>query len=69
MVGLVLLIVVGTSIWVLFDEGEASWKWFFGCLALWIVVFPLYLATRARSRFQGYQRQAVDSVPERATKA
>ena len=55
------LIVLGTSIWVLFDamrigikkgqiEGFADLSavgWFFACLLLWIVVFPLYLVKRA----------------------
>jgi hypothetical protein len=49
-----------TSIWVLFDantigvekgqlEGVADmgpWGWFFACLLLWIIGFPLYLAKR-----------------------
>jgi len=53
---LILLIVIGTSIWVLFDarnigvkqkETDAGpWVWFFFCLLLWIIGFPMYLATR-----------------------
>ncbi|MGV8057303.1 MAG: SHOCT domain-containing protein [Smithellaceae bacterium] len=54
------LIVIGTSIWVLFDaksigvkkgqiKGIANmgpWGWFFVCLLLWIIGFPVYLAKR-----------------------
>ena len=57
---IVLLIVIGTSIWVLFDaksigvkkgqiKGIANmgpWGWFLSCLGLWIIGFPLYLAKR-----------------------
>lgn len=57
---LIPLIVLGTSIWVLIDSknigvrkglvtGMANigpWTWFFGCLLLWIVAFPLYLVKR-----------------------
>jgi len=53
-------VVLGTSLWVLFDahaigvkrglvSGFADmgpWSWFFACLLLWIVAFPLYLAKR-----------------------
>ena len=57
---LVLLLVLGTSIWVLIDaktigvkKGQIKgmsdlgpWGWFFVCLLLWIVGFPFYLAKR-----------------------
>jgi len=60
MVMLILLIVVGTSIWVAIDASIIGVKngqlkglagmgpagWFFACLLLWIVGFPLYLAKR-----------------------
>jgi len=60
MEGFVFLAVIGTSIWVLIDAkaigvrkglihglGDMGpWGWFFGCLLLWIVGFPLYLAKR-----------------------
>ncbi len=52
MVELILLVVVGTSIWVAFDapqHGE-SWTWGLGCLALWIIAFPWYLSVRSRAR-------------------
>lgn len=52
------LIVFGTSCWVLIDAQNTErgrvqgfldmspWGWFFGCLLLWIIIFPCYLATR-----------------------
>ena len=57
---LVLLLVVGTSIWVLLDAQKIGVKkgqlkgfadldpngWFFACLGLWIISFPLYIAKR-----------------------
>lgn len=57
---LIFILVIGTSVWVLFDaktigvrkgqlKGLADlgpWGWFFGCLLLWILGFPLYLAKR-----------------------
>lgn len=57
---LVMLFVVVTSVWVLFDahatgvrKGQTTGLtdmgpvgWFFACLFLWIVAFPLYLAKR-----------------------
>jgi len=56
----IIFLVLGTSIWVLFDakaigvkQGQAKgftdmghWGWFFSCLLLWIVCFPLYLSKR-----------------------
>jgi 4-amino-4-deoxy-L-arabinose transferase-like glycosyltransferase len=49
--GAVLLVVIGTSIWVLFDapSHQLSRTWALGCLALWIVAFPWYLATRSKA--------------------
>lgn len=49
---LILLIIVGTSIWVFFDAPASglSWTWGLGCLALWIVAFPWYLAERSKAR-------------------
>jgi hypothetical protein len=54
------LVVLATSLWVLIDaksigvkKGQLSglanlgpWGWFFACLLLWIIGFPLYLAKR-----------------------
>jgi len=71
---IVLLAVAGSSIWVLvdarnlgirrglIDSGFADMgpgSWFVGCLLIWIVVFPLYLAYRPRfvAALSGGQRQ------------
>jgi hypothetical protein len=54
------ILVVATSIWVLFDAKSIGVKkglvkgianmgpvtWFIACLFLWIIAFPLYLAKR-----------------------
>jgi Protein of unknown function (DUF2510) len=50
------LIVIASTVWVGADASrrdwshdkfaDAAWKWVLGCLLLWIVVFPLYLARR-----------------------
>lgn len=45
----VLLVVIGTTIWVGFDahaRGHGVVGWVVGCLLLWIVVFPAYLVKR-----------------------
>lgn len=50
--GLIFLAVVGTSIWVYFDAKSigAYRPCFlaFGCLAIWIVVFPMYVSSRQK---------------------
>lgn len=60
MIQLVVFAVVMTSIWVLFDarslgveKGQrdgvtdmGATGWFFACLGLWLVAFPMYLASR-----------------------
>ena len=57
---LILIIIVGTSIWVAIDASTIGVKkgqlkgmadlgpagWFFVCLLIWIVGFPFYLAKR-----------------------
>jgi hypothetical protein len=59
---MILLVILGTSVWVLFDarsigvkkgmvKGLANmgpWGWFFVTLFLWIVGFPAYLAMRGK---------------------
>jgi hypothetical protein len=56
MEGLIFLVIIGTSIWVLIDaksigvkKGQIGgmwnlgpWGWFFVCLLLWIIGFPFY---------------------------
>jgi Protein of unknown function (DUF2510) len=59
MTAVILVIVVGTAIWVGFDAGgrdwtddrfaNRPWKWVLGCLLLWIVIFPMYLVRRNRT--------------------
>src|SRR5688572_26315386 len=82
MAGLVFLIVLGTSIWVLVDANSlgfgkrqmqkgkvdaSPWVWFLGCLALWIVVFPFYLVKRGRYKRLDSGTAPVSSVPVLAT--
>jgi hypothetical protein len=55
------LVVVGSTIWVGFDASQRDWTgatgsggtstatWVVGCILLWILVFPLYLAKRGRA--------------------
>jgi hypothetical protein len=71
MEAILLLIVVGTSIWVVSDaksigvkKGQVKgildmgpWGWFFVCLFLWIVGFPAYLAMRGK--YKAANRQSV----------
>ncbi len=54
------LLIVGSSVWVLRDSraigvrrGQVNglgdmgpWGWFWACLLLWLVAFPLYLVKR-----------------------
>jgi hypothetical protein len=59
MLALLLVIVLGSTIWVGFDAAGRDWsehrhghnavEWVLACLLLWIVVFPMYLATRSRA--------------------
>jgi hypothetical protein len=53
---IVLLVVVGTVIWVGVDASRRDWgngagtgTWVIGCILLWIVVFPVYLAKRGKA--------------------
>jgi hypothetical protein len=51
---LILIVVVVSTIWVWADASGRDWSatggstvgWVLGCLFLWIVFFPLYLARR-----------------------
>jgi Protein of unknown function (DUF2510) len=57
--GLVYVLFIASAIWVGVDASQrdfshdrfanATWKWVVGCLLLWIVVFPVYLARRGRA--------------------
>jgi hypothetical protein len=60
MVYLVLLVVVGTSIWVALDArnfdwggGTGSFGWTAGCLLLWLIFFPIYLYQRSKTPRKG----------------
>src|SRR4051812_6782248 len=63
MSALIILAILGSSIWVLVDAGQRDWSgdsfassplvWFFGCLFLWIVIFPVYLIRRGRAPRKG----------------
>ena len=67
---MILLVILGTSVWVLFDarsigvkkgmvKGLANmgpWGWFFVTLFLWIVGFPAYLAMRGKYKKINEQR-------------
>jgi hypothetical protein len=56
---LIVLIVIGTTIWVGVDASKRDWgegsgtgTWVVGCILLWIVVFPVYLAKRGKAPFK-----------------
>ena len=81
MESLVLLIVIGTSIWVLVDAksigigkralngvvDSGPWTWFWGCLLLWIVAFPMYLVKRNRYKGLDSEPAVIPSIPVHAT--
>ena len=48
LIGILTLIVVGTSIWVLLDAIHNKRTFFWGilCICLWIVFFPMYIQWR-----------------------
>jgi hypothetical protein len=56
-------LIVGTTIWLGVDASgrdwsdnrfaSATWKWVVGCLFLWIVAFPAYLAMRGNAPRKG----------------
>jgi hypothetical protein len=58
MTAFMLLVILATTIWLGIDAGRRDWTgssfarsagvWVFGSLAMWIVIFPLYLVMRAR---------------------
>ncbi len=62
MIGLLLLIVIASAVWVGFDSSGRDFitgkrwvmakgpvGWVLGCLLLWIIFFPAYLALRGRA--------------------
>jgi hypothetical protein len=56
LLGIPAVVLIGSSVWVGADAAQRdfkndrfadkTWKWVVGCLLLWIVVFPVYLARR-----------------------
>ena len=57
---LVILVVVGTTIWVGVDASKRDWGegmgtagWVIFCTLLWIVGFPVYLAKRGKAPLKG----------------
>jgi len=67
----IMLVILGTSIWVYFDAralgvrkglvtglgNMGPWPWFFVCLLLWIIGFPAYIAMRGK--YKAANRQSV----------
>lgn len=56
MLGFIVVIVAGTSIWVAYDahaHGQPWIQWGLTCLVFWIFVFPLYLFERRRFARRG----------------
>lgn len=65
-VELLLLVVVGSAIWVLVDaptRGLSAW-WAAGTLFLWIVVFPIYLVQRGQAPPTPRARPPAPAVPQ-----
>ena len=73
----VVLVVIGTTIWVGFDaaanqvstsskhpyeQNTGAVAWVLGCILLWIVVFPLYLYRRSQTVRQNFAGSA-SSIP------
>ena len=65
-VDLLILAVLATTVWVVFDaptHGESR-LWALGCLLLWIVAFPWYLAVRSRNLRDPAVQQAGEWRPD-----
>src|ERR1051326_5453235 len=72
---IIALVVLGTTAWVGADASnrdwsndrfaDATWKWVLGCLLLWIVVFPMYLARRGSAGTAGGNGNTGGKVRER----
>lgn len=79
---MIMLVVVGTSIWVLIDSTSIGAKkgllkgvcdmgpggWFISSLALWIIGFPMYLSNRQRIIDAVQNPQKHDDFPVKRTK-
>jgi uncharacterized membrane protein len=52
----IIMVVLGSTIWLAVDANQRDWSqakfwkstesWVIGCLLLWVVVFPVYIAKR-----------------------
>lgn len=76
-IGLVWLIIIGTSIWVAIDASNIGARkglvkgvanmgpagWFFCCLLIWIIGFPVYLAKRPEIKTAAATSKVVPSMP------
>jgi hypothetical protein len=70
---LVMLVVVGSAVWMGIDASardfsgdrfaDATWKWVVGGLGLWVVAFPVYLVRRGR-----VPRKGAGSVAPKVTR-
>jgi hypothetical protein len=59
MTPVILLVIFGSTAWLAFDASRRDWRhnsfaksaavWVVGSVALWIVVFPLYLVMRGQA--------------------
>lgn len=66
-----LLVVVGTTIWVGVDASKRDWgngsgtgTWVVGCILLWIVAFPIYLWKRGKAPLKGEPAPAVEPTAD-----
>lgn len=74
MTGLILLIVIGSTIWVGVDASGRDFSqsgvarstagWVLGSLLLWLVVFPLYIAQRSHVPLKGQHQPPAPSAGE-----
>ena len=78
MEALILLLVLGTSMWVAADAsalagrgtgkvgGTSTAGWLIGCLLLWIIAFPFYLVQRS-TFLAGHRPPPPPAFPTKAT--
>ena len=80
---IILLIVIATAIWVIIDAKSigvkkglvtgmgnmGAWGWFFSCLLLWIIGFPMYLYYRGKFKSAIAAIASKNSVKQESTKS